>query len=155
MAKTRSTAITSRKRIAAIKAAPTSKAISKPASKLAKTTALLNGKSSKKAITKKLAKTVKGQKYLDLGLLLDVTSSMYSWIARAKNTLKTIIDNVKKSCDGLTVRVSFVGYRDHCDSKRFDIMNFGEDIDAVKRFIEKVSASGGGDWPEDVTGGMN
>ena len=151
MAKTRSTAITSRKRIAATKLAPTSKAISKPA--------------SKKAITKKLAKTVKGRmpriklelskKYLDLGLLLDVTSSMWSWIARAKNTLKIIIDNVKKSCDGLTVRVCFVGYRDHCDSKRFDIMNFGEDIDAVKQFIEKVSASGGGDWPEDVTGGMN
>ena len=66
-------------------------------------------------------KTTKGQKYLDLGLLLDITSSMWSWIDRAKETLKTIIDDVKSSCDGLQVRVCFVGYRDHCDSVRFDV----------------------------------
>ena len=43
---------------------------------------------AKKAVLKKeQEKADKALKYLDLGLLLDVTGSMYSWIQRAKNTL--------------------------------------------------------------------
>ena len=65
---------------------------------------------------RKTAKQLEGHKYLDLGLLLDCTASMSSWIERAKTTLITIIGNVKDSCEGkLVVRVSFVGYRDHGD----------------------------------------
>jgi hypothetical protein len=37
---------------------------------------------------------------------------MSSWIQRSKETLKGIIENVKKDYAGLKVRVSFVGYRD-------------------------------------------
>lgn len=92
---------------------------------------------------------------LELGLLLDCTGSMCSWIERAKTTLKEIISNVVQSCDGnLDVRVCFVGYRDHCDKKRFEIMPFTSDIDKVKTFISGVNATGGGDFPEDVVGGL-
>ena len=64
------------------------------------------------------AKDIAGKQYLDLGLLLDCTGSMASWIARAKDTLSKIIDNVKASVDDqLIVRVAFIGYRDHCDGK--------------------------------------
>lgn len=54
-----------------------------------------------------------GQKLLELGLLCDCTSSMWSWIDRAKKTLQEIISNVVSSTEGLKVRVSFIGYRDH------------------------------------------
>ena len=94
-------------------------------------------------------------KQLDLCLLLDCTSSMSSWIERSKNTLKQIIDHVKSENPGLTVRVSFVGYRDIKDHKRFEISPFTGDIDATKAFIGKISASGGADMPEDVQGGFN
>ena len=105
--------------------------------------------------SRKTAKDVDGHKYLDLGLLLDCTSSMSSWIERAKQTLIEIIGNVKASCEGkLIVRVSFIGYRDHCDRQRFTIKGFTEDILDVKNFIAKTRAEGGGDWPEDVVGGM-
>jgi hypothetical protein len=33
-------------------------------------------------------------------------------------------------------------------------MEFTEDIGDLKSFIAKVTATGGGDWPEDVTGGL-
>lgn len=90
-----------------------------------------------------------------MGLLLDCTSSMGSWIERAKKTLIDIIKNVVDSCDGkLKVRVCFIGYRDHCDTERFSIKNFSEDIEDVKKFINSVQAIGGGDFPEDVVGGM-
>jgi hypothetical protein len=80
---------------------------------------------------------------------------MSSWIDRAKTTLKEIIDNVIKSCEGkLDVKVCFIGYRDHCDSKRFEIQDFTDNIEDVKTFISKCNAEGGGDFPEDVVGGL-
>lgn len=79
---------------------------------------------------------------------------MSSWIDRAKKTLQEIITNVVTSTDGLKVRVSFVGYRDHCDSERFSIQPFSDDITQVRDFIAKTQATGGGDIPEDVVGGL-
>jgi len=49
---------------------------------------------------------------LELCLLLDCTGSMGSWIQRSKDTLKQIIEQVKKENEALTVRVCFIGYRD-------------------------------------------
>ena len=48
----------------------------------------------------------------------------------------------------------FIGYRDHTDKKRFAIKNFTEDVEEIKKWINGVKAEGGGDIPEDVTGGM-
>jgi len=79
-------------------------------------------KNEKKAADVKGKATLKsGEKLLELGLLCDCTSSMSSWIDRAKKTLQEIISNVTSSTDGLKVRVSFIGYRDHCDSERYSI----------------------------------
>lgn len=94
-------------------------------------------------------------KTLDLCLILDCTASMGSWIERSKNTLITIVDNVRGSNAGLKVRASFVGYRDIGDYNRFDVMDFSEDLEKVKSFISTMSASGGADMPEDVQGGFN
>lgn len=81
---------------------------------------------------------------------MDCTSSMNSWIARSKDTLKEIIDKVKHENEGLTVRVAFVGYRDIKDTERFTIQEFTEDVEKVKNFISKTQATGGADMPEDV-----
>ena len=118
--------------------------------------------SPKKTATKKAAaakltpkpKAQKKPKLLELGLLCDCTSSMWSWIDRAKKTLKDIISNVVSSTEGLEVRVTFVGYRDHCDRERYSIIPFTSDVEKVKDFIGNVQASGGGDLPEDVVGGL-
>ena len=80
---------------------------------------------------------------------------MHSWIQRSKDTLKNIIDHVKATNKGLTVEVAFVAYRDIGDYGRHVVADFTSDIDSVKRLIEKQSASGGGDFPEDVQGGYN
>jgi len=96
-----------------------------------------------------------GANKLDLCLLLDCTGSMESWIQRSKDTLKEIIDTVKKDNPALQVRVCFVGYRDIRDHYRFSLMDFSDDLAAVKTFIGGVTANGGGDFPEDVQGGFN
>lgn len=80
---------------------------------------------------------------------------MGSWIQRSKDTLKEIIHSVKKENEGLTVRVCFIGYRDVQDNPRFEIFQFSEDLDSAVKFITSMRATGGGDAPEDVQGGLN
>lgn len=88
---------------------------------------------------------------LDLCLIMDCTGSMEQWIERAQNTLTQIIDSVRAENEGLLVRVAFVGYRDFTEGeKRFTVMDFTEDIDAIKTFIKEQQAFGGVDWAEDV-----
>jgi len=68
---------------------------------------------------------------LEISLLMDCTSSMQSWINRAKETLIQIVEKVVKDCeeDGkLSVRISFIGYRDIKDKNRFSILPFTDDI---------------------------
>ena len=54
----------------------------------------------------------------------------------------------------LQVRVSVVGYRDYDDKQRFEIMGFGDAVEA-KEFLQGLKATGGGDEPEDVVGALN
>ena len=82
---------------------------------------------------------------------------MGSWINRAKKTLLEIIETVEKECkeDGdVKIRVAFIGYRDIGDTDRFSLMPFTNDIKKVRDFIEKQTADGGADCPEDVQGGL-
>ena len=132
------------------------KKASKPISKAVKPAAKISAKKSPASQAAKVKKSPKSAatKLLELGLLLDCTSSMGSWITRAKKTLIEIIKNVTASCDGLKVRVCFVGYRDHCDTERFSIYDFTDDLEKVKNHISNVQAIGGGDIPEDVVGGL-
>ena len=139
-----------------------------PAKKSSAISKAAKGKVTAKADTKK--KTVvppkrnaptkesksNNEKTLDMCLILDCTASMYSWIQRSKDTLKTIIDQVKAENPTLKVRVSFVGYRDFGDgNKQYSVIDFSENLDIVKSFISKQDASGGNDMPEDVQGGFH
>ena len=54
----------------------------------------------------------------------------------------------------MKIRVGFVGYRDITDKQRFDIIDFTENVDEVKKFIGKLVAMGGGDTCEDLAGGF-
>ena len=121
----------------ATKAAPKTE---KTITKLKKSTSVDKKPTTKKqpeAPKKAATKTPQSSKVLDLCLVLDCTASMGSWIERSKDTLKTIIENVKQNNPALTVRASFVGYRDITDRERFDIKDFSEDLDSVKEFISR------------------
>ncbi len=110
-------------------------------------------KATKKTQAKE-TKAATNDKLLEVCLLLDCTGSMSSWIQRSKDTLKGIIKSVQEDYAGLKVLVSFVGYRDVQDHPRFEIFEFSDDLDAATAFIAKMQATGGGDTPEDVQGGL-
>ena len=76
---------------------------------------------------------------------------MSNWIERSKDTLKEIIDYVRKGHPDLEVRVCFVGYRDFGEHPRFSLHDFTTDLDKIKTFIRNVNVSAFGyDFPEDV-----
>lgn len=60
-----------------------------------------------------------------------------------------------KEYQGTNIRMSFVGYRDHCDAKnQYKVQSFTSDVDKMLQFIKSIRVSGGGDEPEDIAGGF-
>ena len=92
---------------------------------------------------------------LDLMFIVDCTGSMLSWIVAVKKELKNIIQYILDNNPYADIKVSFVGYRDIKDAERFDIFDFSSDTDACVTFIDQVNATGGGDLPEDMAGGLS
>ena len=91
----------------------------------------------------------------DLLILMDATGSMSSWINAAKTEVLKVVN--KATTDyGIEIRASFIAYRDEGDSPRFQAIDFrsGTRLNEVTNLINSVTASGGGDFPEDVAGGL-
>ena len=91
---------------------------------------------------------------LDVCFMMDCTGSMQSYIDRAKNKVKEIIEEVKIQYPESEVKVGIVGYRDHGDHKQYETLPFTSDIPSAKKFLDNITASGGNDCPEDVNGGF-
>ena len=91
---------------------------------------------------------------VDLAFMMDCTGSMGSYISQTKSDIFNIIDDIKAKY-GNEIQLGFVGYRDHCDGmQRIEKFEFSEDVDRFKDFVGSLAATGGGDTPEDVLGGL-
>ncbi|MBP5234106.1 MAG: VWA domain-containing protein [Planctomycetes bacterium] len=94
----------------------------------------------------------------DLVFLLDATGSMGKCINRVKENINTFITTMTTPNDNgeLTVRdwrARVVGYRDYDsdgDDKWFIDHPFTNDVAELRRQLEDVKASGGGDEPESL-----
>jgi len=97
-----------------------------------------------------------GNRFVDVAICIDVTGSMGHEACAARNKVMGVFDTLKKQHPGKRFRLALVGYRDYCDEKRFNIVDFTEDISSVKtvlaQLIENGDVTGGGDAPEDVAG---
>src|SRR4051812_40359557 len=91
---------------------------------------------------------------VDLCFVLDCTGSMGSYITAAKECILQVVELMKRA--NIELWVGFCGYRDHCDSNRLQIFDFTDSYSELERYIsDEVQATGGGDGPEDVLGGLN
>lgn len=92
----------------------------------------------------------------DVCFLMDCTGSMGSWINLCKDKVEEIVDLITATYSSSTkLRLSFVGYRDIRDTPRFSIQPFTDNVKELKEFIQReATASGGGDFPEDIAGGL-
>ena len=77
--------------------------------------------------------------------MLDLTSSMGSWIAEAKRKFTTIVAKLRPMYAHIPggIRVGFVGYRDYDDYQRFLVAAPSTDHAAVLRTLAAVRVAGG------------
>jgi Mg-chelatase subunit ChlD len=91
----------------------------------------------------------------DLLFLIDTTGSMSGHIQAAKDQVRSIIKDIKTAFLGeAEVRMALVGYKDHGDMPNVQSLDFTTSVDAVHNFLQGLTASGGGDLPENVLGGI-
>ncbi|CAI2181312.1 11012_t:CDS:1 [Funneliformis geosporum] len=108
-----------------------------------------------KAITAALD-NIKRSMNVDLCFVLDCTGSMSSHISAAKDCIIQVVDYMERTNPSIKIWVGFCGYRDYCDGhKRLETFNFTDSYDQFRRYVRNVQATGGGDVPEDVLGGLN
>ena len=88
--------------------------------------------------------------------MMDATASMAANIAAAKASIATIVNDVKNEFKENVIRMAFVAYRDYTERQyRIQIFDFTEDVDAFTVALGNIRAYRGGDYPEDVLGGIN
>ena len=88
--------------------------------------------------------------------MMDATASMTRNIAAARRNVASIVAKIKDTFKTATVRVAIVAYRDYTEGKRrFQIMDFTDNIPQFIRFMGGVRAFRGGDIPEDVLGALD
>ncbi|CAF9906492.1 MAG: hypothetical protein GOMPHAMPRED_004743 [Gomphillus americanus] len=92
----------------------------------------------------------------DLLFLIDCTSSMRNSIVAVKENVKKIVTDISAAFyDESKIRVAVVAYRDHTDNPNIQALDFTTSTEQVFLFLTGLEATGGGDIPEDVLGGVN
>jgi len=98
---------------------------------------------------------------IDIAFLMDCTGSMGRYIAAGKEYIKKVItcvrDALKEKGRGKepSFQVGFVAYRDFNDAGQLNVTQLTEHTDTVCAAVDRESASGGGDAPEDVCGAFH
>jgi len=91
---------------------------------------------------------------LQVAFVVDVTGSMGTYIRDVKNNIAKMVDQIVSSNKRqLRIELAFVGYRDL--GERDEFLGFTSSVDDFRLFVSGVRASGGGDFPEDVLGGLD
>lgn len=95
---------------------------------------------------------------IDIAFICDATGSMSSYIEASKKTVKRIMTVFKNMMDDESrIKFAFIAYRDHPPQDSTYVTNvhdFANEEDTLK-FIETITAGGGGDTPEAVLDGIN
>ncbi len=87
---------------------------------------------------------------LDILFVMDTTGSMGEEIGRLKGTIEIINLNLSSLSTKPKIRFGMVLYKDREDEYVTRIIPFTDRLDDFQTELEKVSAAGGGDEPEDL-----
>ncbi|CAF3836916.1 unnamed protein product [Rotaria sp. Silwood1] len=98
---------------------------------------------------------------IDICFCLDCTGSMSRWLAAVKGQMHTIMNSIQNDIKvkypslKLALRFAIVAYRDIKDRPPITKIDFTEKTEDVMKFLNGITASGGGDIPEDVLGALD
>lgn len=99
-------------------------------------------------------KAMRKAQNVSLCFLLDTTGSMAGHINGVKSQIADIVRQVELCGCGIA-GIAFVGYKDWCDGvDHFEILQFTTNTQQFRQFLDGITATGGGDYPEDVLGGI-
>lgn len=90
---------------------------------------------------------------VDLAFVLDTTGSMAEEIAAVKQTITKVATVL--STEQTSVRVGLVEYKDRGDTFVTKVYPFATDLGGFADRVRAISASGGGDTPEDMSAGLH
>ena len=95
-----------------------------------------------------------GNNDFDIVFLVDATGSMSSYIIAAKEETKNIADELRKLYPEKMFQYGYIFYRDPIDSKTdtHDVIDLTDNVNSLPEQINAISATGGGDMPEDWVG---
>jgi len=95
---------------------------------------------------------------IDLVFVIDTTGSMSDEIREVKMHISNIIEDIKNGTPAPDIRVGFVIYRDYADQENeylYKLYLLTDDFKVVLSNLEEIRASGGGDYEEAVTVGLD
>jgi TolB-like protein/Mg-chelatase subunit ChlD len=96
------------------------------------------------------ARTVPASVPVDVAIVLDTTGSMGGQIDRLRQTLRLIHLQLVELPIKPDLRFALVAYRDRGDDYVTQVTPFTKDVKAFQGVLDKLSADGGGDTPEDL-----
>ncbi len=99
-----------------------------------------------------LARQLPARRTIDLAFVLDTTGSMAEEIEAVKATIHAVADQLGTA--QTDVRVGLVEYKDRTDCLLTRTFPFSSDLRAFSGQVAALSASGGGDLPEDMHAGL-
>jgi hypothetical protein len=131
-----------------------SRTYAKEGSELTAKVAVEVGKKLAKGLRSAVAAITRAQN-ISLVFLLDTTGSMAGHMLGVKDQIGTIVKEIQAS--GCNIAgIAFVGYKDWSDGiDHFEIFEFSRDVSRFSRFVSGIDPKGGGDYAEDVLGGLN
>eukprot|EP00443_Scrippsiella_acuminata_P037234 CAMPEP_0115193286 /NCGR_PEP_ID=MMETSP0270-20121206/13474_1 /TAXON_ID=71861 /ORGANISM="Scrippsiella trochoidea, Strain CCMP3099" /LENGTH=632 /DNA_ID=CAMNT_0002606547 /DNA_START=54 /DNA_END=1949 /DNA_ORIENTATION=- len=92
---------------------------------------------------------------LNVCFVVDCTGSMSRHIDAVKTQIRWIVHELRARLPSMQLHLAFVGYRDHCDACRVEVLPFTRSVDEFRDFVAGMRATGGGgDGPEDVHGAL-
>jgi len=91
---------------------------------------------------------------IEVAFVLDATGSMGGYISEARNRIKEIADGLAAGTPKPSLRFALVSFRDKGDAYVTHLDPFSEQLDVMKRALDKTTADGGGDTPESVLEGL-
>ena len=91
---------------------------------------------------------------LDLAFVLDTTGSMSGEIEEARTRIRELALALAAARPGERIRFGVVAYRDQGDAYVTLVSPLVEEVELTWRFLNGLSANGGGDHPEDLVEGL-
>jgi len=94
---------------------------------------------------------------LDMVFVMDATGSMGSYISAAQQAIRDIVQQIV-STEKADVRFALVSYRDHPPQEKSyvtTVFPFSSSVSTMRKNLDTLSASGGGDGPEAVVDGLH